>query len=143
MKIAYGPLVHVTTIVNIRSQKYLVNTTVGPCSSPFPVPLKEGQAIPDVATRQQRLIRDVIPGWSADAKWWRLQFRELEDAGWMDAYCFTEAEWLPLDFQLMIAGVMRAGPGLVQLARGLLPHPLRRWCPGRLADAEAQRAIYL
>lgn len=29
----------------------------------------------------------------------------------MDAYCFTEAEWLPLDFQIMIAGVSAMGLG--------------------------------
>ena len=54
-----------------------------------------------------------MPGLSSDGKWWRLQVQEPNDppTAWMDVCCFTETEWMPIDFEIMVSGVLQLGAG--------------------------------
>jgi arylamine N-acetyltransferase len=60
------------------------------------------------------MIYDTLPGMTSDGKWWRLQVREPDDQAWMDVCCFAEAEWTPLDFEIMVAGLGQLGAGWFQ-----------------------------
>lgn len=103
--------IHVATIVAINGLKYLVDTNVGPAASPFPVPLVHDEPVVDVWHRQRRMIFDTVPGMVSEEKWWRLQVREPTDKIWMDVCCFTEMEWLPIDFEIMVMGMGQLGLG--------------------------------
>jgi arylamine N-acetyltransferase len=104
--------VHLNTIVTIGDRDYIVDTSHGPSGSPYPVPLVQDEPSVDIWPRQRRMIFDSIPGWSnPNQKWWRLQIRLADTEPWMDVWCFTETEWLPIDFQLIRTGYATLGTG--------------------------------
>lgn len=103
---------HVNTIVTIQTQKYVVDTNFGQFGAPFPVPLVHDEAVVDVWHQSRRMIRASIPGWTdPEQKWWRMQIRERDNDAWLDVCCFMEAEWLPVDFHIMISGLDSLGAG--------------------------------
>ncbi|KAK4217300.1 cysteine proteinase [Rhypophila decipiens] len=109
--IAYGPLIHVATLVEIQGRRHLVDTNLGPAGSPSPVPLQHDKPEVDIWPRRRRMIYDTLPGMSSsDGKWWRLQVQE-PDHIWMDVCCFTETEWTPVDFEIMVSGIGQLGAG--------------------------------
>jgi arylamine N-acetyltransferase len=103
--------VHVATIVTIHNQKYLVDTNVGPSASPIPVPMVHDEPSLDVWERQRRMIFEPIPGWAVQTPLWRLQIREPSWDTWMDVIAFEENQWLPIDFKIMINGILGMGLG--------------------------------
>ncbi|KAK4032636.1 hypothetical protein C8A01DRAFT_40913 [Parachaetomium inaequale] len=70
-----------------------------------------------MAPRERRMLYGPLPGVApttagANPNWWRMQLREAgEDSGWMDVCCFVEVEWMPVDFQIMAAGLGSLGLG--------------------------------
>jgi len=97
--------------MKLGSQSYLVDTNFNQNASPFPVPLVHDQPAVDMHPRQRRMLHTPIPGWRDDQLWWRLQLRDDADSPWMDVYCFTETEWLAVDFHVLISGLDRLGVG--------------------------------
>ena len=103
--------IHVATIVVIGGVKHLTDTNTGPCASPTPVPLQHDRPAVDIWQRKRRMIYDTIPGLSSDGKWWRLQLQEPNESTWMDVCCFTDTEWIPIDFEIMVSGILQLGAG--------------------------------
>jgi arylamine N-acetyltransferase len=100
--------------VDIGGQRYFIETNFNQNGSPSPVALIHDEVVQDVGPRQRRLVHSPIPigdTTQSDKKWWRLQIRETSTSHWMDVYCFTEVEWLPLDFEIMSAGMGSLGGG--------------------------------
>lgn len=105
---------HLNTIVTIGEGDYIVDTSHGPSGSPYPVPLVHDEPAVDMWPRQRRMVHDSLPGWSNPRqKWWRLQIRTSDADPWMDVWCFTETEWLPIDIQLLRLGYTGLGGGWV------------------------------
>ncbi|KAK4153325.1 cysteine proteinase [Chaetomidium leptoderma] len=125
-KVVYGPWVHVATLVHLPPQTtpssscwYLIDTNTGPFGTPYPLPLLHNQPTTchDMAPRQRRMLHGPVPNnMTADPHqpWWRMQLREDTKSEWMDVCCFVEAEWKPVDFQIMIAGLGTLGAGWFQ-----------------------------
>lgn len=89
----------------------MVDTNVGPVTSPSPVPLVQNELVVDAWPRQRRMTYDALPGMISDDKWWRLEVCEGKDQIYMGVCCFTELECLPLDLRIMIAGTGKLGLG--------------------------------
>jgi hypothetical protein len=53
------------------------------------------------------MLHASIPGWAEDETIWRMQLRENDAEPWMDICCFTETEWLPADFHIMMDGLVQ------------------------------------
>jgi arylamine N-acetyltransferase len=98
--------VHVSTLVTIHGQKYLVDTNVGPSASPTPVPLVHNKPAVDIWKRQRRMLFEPIPGWTVRTPVWRLQIREPNWKSWMDVIAFQETEWTHDDFDILLGGVL-------------------------------------
>ncbi|KAL2167051.1 hypothetical protein VTG60DRAFT_1847 [Thermothelomyces hinnuleus] len=129
-KVAYGPWIHVVVLVHLPEQPqaglpaawYLVDTSTGPFGAPYPQPLLHDRpdTCRDMAPRQRRMLYGPVPGVTAvddggssgaGPSWWRMQLREGEAEPWMDVCCFVPAEWMPADFQIMVAGLGSLGAG--------------------------------
>ncbi|KAL2826376.1 hypothetical protein BJY01DRAFT_256000 [Aspergillus pseudoustus] len=107
--IAFGPWAHVALIGRIGSRKYAIDASFGPFECPSPVPLVHDEPFTDEWSVQCRVVLEPIPGYSdTEQKWWRVQSRDSADHPWMVVYCFTETEWLPVDFHMTFTALRRA-----------------------------------
>lgn len=93
------------TIATIAGAKYLIDVGFGSNGPTAPVPLVPNhtrvKVLPDNA---ERLTREHIPDntHKTDAQLlWLYSFRFSASSVWLPAYCFSELEFLPVDFATM------------------------------------------
>jgi arylamine N-acetyltransferase len=89
-------------IVTIEGQKYLVDVGFGSNSPHFLIPLKHGM-VRD-STFCFKVSRENIPDLSnssAEQQLWVYEYWHLGLKRFMPAYCFTEIEFTPADFELI------------------------------------------
>src|SRR5690349_10267718 len=91
-------------IVTISSQRYLVDTGFGSSGPHHPVPLLLGDGVEEPNVGQQRisLSREFIDECvDPDQKFWVYRYRHSTSSPWITGYCFSEVEFLQVDFEVM------------------------------------------
>lgn len=99
---------HMVNIVTVQGKHYLVDVGFGSNSPTFPVPLEDGYSTLNIDPgHSMRLTRGHIPD-NTSAKssnpgqeLWIYDIRFTDDSPWLPAYCFSEIEFLPRDFDTM------------------------------------------
>lgn len=67
-----------------------------------PLLLKENLVVPYIAPGEMRLIREPISEFTDEnQKVWIYQVRHTPDSEWLHTICFSEAEFLPQDFNVL------------------------------------------
>ena len=106
----FGGWSHEIIIVTIGSQKYLVDAGFGGHGAIEPVLLKEGATAKGVPGVTQRLVRRKLAPFTAGQTLWMVEAQTMKESKpgqdaqevyWRPAYCFSEQEWLPQDFELI------------------------------------------
>ncbi|EXJ89453.1 hypothetical protein A1O3_02520 [Capronia epimyces CBS 606.96] len=98
----FGGWTHMINLVSIDGRKYLVDVGFGRQGTCSPSPLEPGHIMTNVPTSQTTLEYRPIASFSDPSqKVWVLQIRDSPDHAWKSAYCLTEVEFLPQDFQVM------------------------------------------
>ena len=96
---------HMALIVTIDQQHYLVDVGLGSNSPCFPIPLEDGFTSVNIAPhRSISLRRQHIPDNTTrgiQQELWVYSIRLNDEMDWMPAYCFSEIEFLPSDFDTM------------------------------------------
>jgi arylamine N-acetyltransferase len=100
------------TIATIADKKYLIDVGFGSNGPTAPVPLVNNhtrvKVLPD---NEEKLTREPIPDntHKGDAQLlWVYSFRFSTSSAWLPAYCFSELEFLPVDFATMNFFVSRS-----------------------------------
>ena len=87
-------------------QKYMVDVGFGSDGATRPIPLVDSletnRTFPGIGPQQLRLIySNIPPNTDPNQKLWMFQRRPTPSDEWRTAYCFTELEFLPRDFNMM------------------------------------------
>ena len=98
--------VHAVNIVTFATgQQYVCDSAFGGDGPTRPLPLISGQITPNLGSQEVRLVYSPIPQIrarpSGHQKFWIYQYRNSEAAEWNSFYCFTEAEFMTQDFDVM------------------------------------------
>lgn len=89
-------------IVNLQSGRYMVDVGFGGNGAVHPLALKPDMVSPGIGPQEYRLRHtNIASNSSPDQKLWLFQHRNSSDDEWNDAYCFTELEFLPVDYEVM------------------------------------------
>ena len=102
---------HMVSILTIEGARYLVDVGFGSNSPTGPVPLTEGHTRVKVLPSNEELLTrdDIADNTSRNAeKMWIYHFRFSPDMPYLPAYCFSEIEFLPRDFETMNFFVSRS-----------------------------------
>lgn len=104
---------HMVNIVTIDSQRYLVDIGFGSSGPHHPVPLlPQGVEECNVGAQYVSLSREPIPEClDRSQEFWVYRYRHTVQSPWITGYCFSEVEFLPVDFEIMNLGTSRE-PGL-------------------------------
>jgi arylamine N-acetyltransferase len=93
------------TIATIAGAKYLIDVGFGSNGPTAPVPLVHNHSgvkvLPD---NSEKLTREHIPDNThkgPEQLLWVYSYRFTENSPWVPAYCFSEVEFLPVDFATM------------------------------------------
>ena len=106
----FGGWEHEVIFVIISSRKYLVDVGFGARGAIEPILLEEGATAKGVPGVTQRLVRKKLAPFTAGQVMWLVEVHTFkqggpnekdDDAYWRPAYCFSEQEWLPQDFELI------------------------------------------
>lgn len=99
---------HMVNIVTVQEKPYLVDVGFGSNSPTFPVPLEDGYTALNIDPgHSMRLTHGhILDNTSAVRKrpqqeLWMYEIRFNDEAPWLPAYCFSEIEFLPRDFETM------------------------------------------
>ncbi len=80
----------------------MVDVGFGSNGAVHPLALKPDMISPGICPQEHRLHHtNIAPNTSPDQKLWIFQHRNSPDDAWNDAYCFTELEFLPRDYEIM------------------------------------------
>ena len=111
MKKTYDGWDHMLNLVKLDSQWYVVDVGMGALGPQLPYPLQDGFETVSIAPRRIRLQKRKLPeSYASDhedaLKVWCYDFcfKPAENGGeeeWIPAYCFTETEFLPQDYEMM------------------------------------------
>jgi arylamine N-acetyltransferase len=92
-------------IATIAGAKYLIDVGFGSNGPAAPVPLVHNHTrvkiLPD---NSEKLTREHIPDNTSknpEQLLWVYSFRFTKESAWLPAYCFSEVEFLPADFETM------------------------------------------
>lgn len=92
-------------IVTIAGARYVVDVGFGSRGPMAPLPLvADSQIHPHVIGQSMRLVRENIPDLtcaSQSQQLWIYQHRFSDADTWLSAYCFSETEFTPSDFEMM------------------------------------------
>ncbi len=106
----FGGWEHEVIFAVIGSQKYLIDIGFGAHGAIEPILLEVGETAKGVPGVTQRLVQKKLAPFTAGQVMWVVEVhtsKELEpaanaeDSKWRPAYCFSEQEWLPQDFELI------------------------------------------
>ncbi|EHY53767.1 hypothetical protein ABEF92_006511 [Exophiala dermatitidis] len=99
---------HEAILVTIDGQKYLVDVGFGSQSAIHPIPLIKGDSqnppkvYNSVPGAEVRLVyRPIASNTDSSPSLWVLETRNKTHPEWQGAYCFSEVEWLPADFEII------------------------------------------
>jgi arylamine N-acetyltransferase len=101
-------------IVTISSQRYLVDTGFGSSGPHHPVPLLPGAGVeePNVGDQCIKLSYESIEDClDPNQKFWVYRYRHSSSSPWITGYCFSEVEFLQVDFEVMNLGTSTT-PGI-------------------------------
>jgi arylamine N-acetyltransferase len=94
-------------LVTIGNQRYLVDVGFGLRGPSLPMPLISGYETTGIAPLSLRLEYKNLPKHSDPSqRIWVYSHREYDAAPWIDAYCFTEIEFFPEDYEVMNLSTM-------------------------------------
>lgn len=90
-------------IVTITNKKHLVDVGFGGPGAPtHPIPLLSDQPSGNIGSQSVRLLlSNISDNTRKDQQLWCYQLAYGENRSWIDAYSFTETEFLPQDFKMM------------------------------------------
>lgn len=89
-------------IVTIDATKYLVDVSFGSLGPTYPLALADGKICDGIRPQSLRLLWTNIPQHTDPSqRLWVYQHRKDNDSPWTFAYCFTELEFLPQDYEVM------------------------------------------
>ncbi|KAF5010513.1 hypothetical protein FDECE_3330 [Fusarium decemcellulare] len=93
---------HLAILVTIDEHKYLVDVGHGsPCPT-RPIPLVPNTVVAGIYRQQLRLeYKSLAEHTDKGQRVWVYSHREHDEAAWIEAYCFTDLECLPTDFETM------------------------------------------
>ncbi|OKL55493.1 hypothetical protein UA08_09186 [Talaromyces atroroseus] len=94
---------HMVNLVTIGEQKYLIDVGFGSNGPHQPIPLTRDVEFHNVGDQSGRLRYGPIPqhtNKNQEQHLWQYEIRN-GSADWIQAYCFTETEFLPEDFTMM------------------------------------------
>ncbi|KIV94803.1 hypothetical protein PV10_02535 [Exophiala mesophila] len=94
---------HEVILVIIDGQKYLVDVGLGGGCPVHPIPLDKStsQSYDTTPGSSVRVVRRNIASHTTDQQVWVLELSNTTTNTWSAAYCFTEVEWLPQDFEII------------------------------------------
>jgi Arylamine N-acetyltransferase len=93
---------HMTNLVKINNQRYVVDVGFGSNGPTKPIPLEHGYNFTTIAPARGKLMyRSLIEHSDPDQRVWVYSVQEHADALWRDMYCFVEIEFFPGDFEVM------------------------------------------
>lgn len=89
-------------IVNLQSGRYMIDVGFGSNGAVHPLALEPDMISSGIGPQEYRLRHtNIASNTSRDQKLWLFQHRNSSDDEWNDAYCFTELEFLPVDYEVM------------------------------------------
>jgi arylamine N-acetyltransferase len=89
-------------IVSIGNQRYLVDVGFGSNGPHRPVPLVENFEFHNTGDQYGRLVYGPIAQNTAKGQsLWQYEIRNGAEGAWTPAYCFTETEFFPVDFEII------------------------------------------
>ncbi|KAI9814657.1 MAG: N-terminal acetyltransferase [Pycnora praestabilis] len=93
---------HMVNIVTINGKKYHVDVGFGGNGPIHPLPLIDGEISQGIRPQELRLQwTNIPPNIDQSQKLWVFQHRNDSSSPWTSAYCFTELEFLPVDYEIM------------------------------------------
>lgn len=99
---------HMLNIVRLGEEWYVVDVGMGAMGPNLPYPLRDGFETVSIAPRKIRIqSRSIAESYTKDSstspKMWCYDvcYSSAETDKWVPAYCFTETEFLPQDFETM------------------------------------------
>ena len=93
---------HMVNIVTSEGKRYLVDVGFGGNGPMRPLRLIDGEVSVGIAPSEMRLLwTSIKPHTDASQRLWVLQHRNDAESEWQDAYCFTELEFFPADYEVM------------------------------------------
>jgi len=89
-------------IVTIDGKRYMVDVGFGGNGSTHPLSLVDGEVSVGIAPEELRLLWTNIAQHSDPSqRVWVYQHRNDAQSPWQDAYCFTDIEFFPADYEVM------------------------------------------
>ncbi|KAH8730930.1 arylamine N-acetyltransferase 1 [Phaeosphaeriaceae sp. PMI808] len=94
---------HMLNLVTIGDIKYLVDVGFGSDGPLSPIPLdRSGTAHTHIDPAEVRLQwRNIAPNTDPNQRLWVVEHRWNDTSEWKTKYCFTELEFIPVDFQAL------------------------------------------
>lgn len=89
-------------IVTIDERRYMVDVGFGVNGPTHPLPLVDGDVSVGIAPEEFRLLWTSIAQHSDPSqRVWVSQHRNDAQSPWQDAYCFTDMEFFPVDYEIL------------------------------------------
>ena len=95
----FGGWEHMIILASIEGKTYHIDVGFGSMGSVSPLLLKKGATSDGVPGNMCRLGRRVIAPNTTGQEMWILETKNASSQEWKTGYCFTELEFLPLDFR--------------------------------------------
>lgn len=93
-------MVNIVTLSD--GKKYMVDVGFGANGPTRPLPLEAGRIWEGISPQEIRLVYENIPtNTDPGQRLWIYQYRDSSKDEWIPAYCFTELEFLPRDYNVM------------------------------------------
>jgi len=93
---------HMVNIVTVDGKRYMVDVGFGSNGPTHPLPLVDGEVSVGIAPEELRLLwTSIAQNTDPTQKLWVFQHRNDSQSPWQDAYCFTDLEFLPVDYEVM------------------------------------------
>jgi arylamine N-acetyltransferase len=90
---------HMVILATIDAKVYHIDVGFANFGTIGPMLLEEGAMVNCVPGLEARLSRRTIPEAVTDQKLWIFETRDSHTNAWHNGYCFSEVEFLPLDFK--------------------------------------------
>jgi arylamine N-acetyltransferase len=88
-------------IVTVDGKRYMVDVGFGSNGPTHPA-LVDGEVSVGIAPEELRLLwTSIAQNTDPTQKLWVFQHRNDSQSPWQDAYCFTDLEFLPVDYEVM------------------------------------------
>ncbi|KAI9877940.1 MAG: N-terminal acetyltransferase [Pleopsidium flavum] len=98
----YTGFSHMVNVITIDGKRYMVDVGFGSNGPTHPLPLVDAEVSVGIAPQRLRLLwTSIAQNTDPSQKLWVFQHQNDPQSPWQDAYCFTELEFLPVDYEVM------------------------------------------